>query len=165
MHFINAIPFIFSFLILIVTSSHPVTVSLFFSHHNGVVSLSLLLIVIFWFFWVSSLPMSVTTRSDRCLHPNYFAERSYCRHIPPLGSLLLDSYSAVVTMSPMLKDIAATLYLYPLFLPLAAHLPIFFPGSLYDSAALIAPEGGNTYRIWRPPRCGHWRSCCRPQHK
>ena len=35
------------------------------------------------------------------------------------------------------------------------------PGSLYDGAALIAPEGGNTCRIWRPPRCGHRRLGCR----
>ena len=27
--------------------------------------------------------MSVTTHSDRCLHPNYFVEPSYCRHLPP----------------------------------------------------------------------------------
>ena len=37
-HIIYAIPFIFRFLVLIVTSRHPATVSLFFSQHNGVVS-------------------------------------------------------------------------------------------------------------------------------
>ena len=46
-HIVFAFPFIFRFLVLIVTSSHPVTDSLFFSQHNGVVSLSPLLI----FFW------------------------------------------------------------------------------------------------------------------
>ena len=35
------------------------------------------------FFFFSSLPISVTIRSDRCLHQNHFAEQSYCRHIPP----------------------------------------------------------------------------------
>ena len=56
-HFIYAIPFIFRFLVLIVTLGHPVTVSLFFSQHNGVVSPSTLLIVIFWlFFWFPHCP-------------------------------------------------------------------------------------------------------------
>ena len=62
-HFVYAIPFIFIFLVLIVTSSHTATVSLFFSQHNGVVSPSPLL----GFFSVSSLPISVTTHSDCCL--------------------------------------------------------------------------------------------------
>ena len=46
-HFIYTIPFIFRFLVLIVTSSNPVTVSLFLSQYNGVVSPSMLLIVVF----------------------------------------------------------------------------------------------------------------------
>ena len=33
--------------------------------------------------------------------------------------------------------------------------------SLYDGASLIASKGGNTRGIWRPPCCGHQRSCCR----
>ena len=37
------------------------------------------------------------------------------------------------------------------------------PGSLYDGAALIAPEYGNTCGIWRPPCCGHGWSGCRPR--
>ena len=45
-NFIYAIPFIFRFLVLVVTSNHPVTVSLFFYQHNGIVSPSPLLIVI-----------------------------------------------------------------------------------------------------------------------
>ena len=95
----------------------------FFYQHNGVVSPSMLLIFIFWVvFWVSSLPMSVTTHSDRCLHPNYFAERLYCRHIPPLGSLLLDLFSAAATTPSMVNDLVETPYLYSLFLPLVAHL-------------------------------------------
>ena len=40
---------------------------------------------------------------------------------PSLGSLLLDSSSAVATTSSMATDIAGTPHLYPLFLPLAAH--------------------------------------------
>ena len=119
-HFIYAILFIFRFLFLIVTSSHPVTASLFFSQNNGVISPSTLLG--FFVFWgVSSLPMSGTTHSDRCLHTNYFAERSCCRHIPPLRSLLLDSSSAVATTLSMATDLAATPHLYPLFLTLAAY--------------------------------------------
>ena len=55
--FIFSIPFIFRFLVLIVTSSYPVTVSLFFSQPDGVVSPSPLLIVIFWlFFWFPHFP-------------------------------------------------------------------------------------------------------------
>ena len=38
------------------------------------------------------------------------------------------------------------------------------PESLYDGAVMIAPEGGNPRGIWRPPRCGHWRSGCCPRH-
>ena len=53
-HLIYAIPFSFIFLVLVVTSSHPFTVSLFFSQRNGVVSPSLLLIVIFWLFFLFS---------------------------------------------------------------------------------------------------------------
>ena len=121
-HFIYAIPFIFIFLVLIVTSSHPVMVSLFFSQHNGVFSPSTLLIVIFWFiFSVSSLPMIMTTHSNFCLHTNYFAERSYCRRIPPLRSLLLKSSSTAAMTPSMETDLAVTPHLYPLFLLLADH--------------------------------------------
>ena len=50
-------------------------VSLFFSQHNGVVSPSTLLIVIFWVvFLVSSFPRSMTTHS---YIQNYFSEQSY----------------------------------------------------------------------------------------
>ena len=40
---------------------------------------------------------------------------------PPLGSLLLDSSSAVAKALLMATDLAATPHLYPLFLLLAAH--------------------------------------------
>ena len=42
-------------------------------------------------------------------------------YTPPLGSLLVDSFSAVATTSPMATDIAATPHLYPLFLMLEGH--------------------------------------------
>ena len=108
----------FKILVLNVTSSHPIMVSLFFSQHNGVFSPSTFLIVIFW---VSSLPMSVTTHSNCCLHTNYFAERSHFCHIPPLGSLLLELSFAVAMTLSMVNDLAGTPYLYPLFLLLVAH--------------------------------------------
>ena len=96
------------------------------SQHNVVFPPSTLLIVIFWvIFWVSSLPMSVTTHSSCCLHRNYFAEQSYCCHIPPLGSLLLDSSSAVAMTPSMTTDLAVTPHLYPLFLLLTAHPSTF----------------------------------------
>ena len=97
-------------------------VSLFFSQHNGIFPPSTLLIVIFWdIFWVSSLPMSVTTHSNCCLHTNYFTDQSYCRHIPPLGSLLMYSSSAVAMTPSMSTDLAVTPHLYPLFLMLVAQ--------------------------------------------
>ena len=71
---------------------------LLFSQHNGLVVPSLLSIVIFLlYFLVYSLPMSVNTRSDCCLHPNYFAEQLLFRHIPPTpwkDDSLLVLYSA-----------------------------------------------------------------------
>ena len=89
--------------------SHPVMVSLFLSQHNGLFPPSTLLIVIFWvIFQVSPLPMSVTTHSNCCLHTNYFSERSYCRHVPPLGSLLVDLSSAVAMTPLMATDLAVT---------------------------------------------------------
>ena len=36
-------------------------------------------------------------------------------------------------------------------------------GSLYDGAALIVPERGNTRGNWRSPHCGHRRQGCRPR--
>ena len=104
----------------------------FFSQHNGLFPPSTLLIVIFWvIFWVSSLPMSVTTHSNCCLHKNYFDERSYFCHIPPLGSLLMESSSAVAMTPLMATDLA------PL---LAAGIPPvkIRPGSLYNGELLIA---------------------------
>ena len=54
---------------------HYFTVSLLVSKHNGLVPLSPSPIVIFGlFFLFSSFPMSVTTCSDHCLHPNNFAD-------------------------------------------------------------------------------------------
>ena len=102
--------------------SHPVMVSLFLSQHNGVFPPSTLFI---FNFWVSSLPMSVTIHLNCCLHTNYFAEQSYCRHIYPLGSLLLDSSSAVAMTPYMATDIAVTPHLYPLVLLPASHLSKF----------------------------------------
>ena len=112
---------------------------------------------------VSSLPMSVTTHSDRCLHPNYFAERSYCFHIPPpqnpaSGLVLCGGYDVVDGN----RSCSNTASIYPLLA--AGGPPVKInPGSLYDGAALIAPEDGNTRGIWRPPRCGHRWSVYRPR--
>ena len=35
------------------------------------------------------------------------------------------------------------------------------PGLVYNGASLILSEGKKTRGIWRPPRCGHQRSCYR----
>ena len=134
---------IFRFLVLIVTSSHPVMVSLFFSQHNGFVSPATLLIVIFW---VYSLPMSVTTQSDRCLHMNYFGEAiillPYTPPWKPASVLVLCSGDNAAYVDWSCSDTA------PLSPLLAAGVPPvkIRPGSLHDGAALIAPEDGNTLR-------------------
>ena len=120
-HFIYAIPFIFRFLVLIITSSHPVMVSFFISAQWCFFTVNVVDCYFGVIFWVSSFPMSVTTHSNCCLHTNYLAEQSYCRHIPPLGSLLLDSSSAVTMTLSMETDLAVTPYLYTLFLLLASH--------------------------------------------
>ena len=107
------------------------------------------------------MPISVTTNSDRCLHPNYFAERSYCRHIPPprkpSSGLVLCSDDDAVDVDRYCSHTAS---LSPILA--AGGPPVKIrPGSLYDGAALIAPEGGNTRMTWRPLRCGHrWSGCC-----
>ena len=49
----------------------------------------------------------------------------------------------------------------PLLASGSPHIKIC-PGSLYDGATLIAPEGGNNRGVWRPPCCGHWWSVCCP---
>ena len=76
MQFHSFLYFKFSFIFLVIPSWW-----VFFFRQNGLVSPSPSLIVLFLFFLVSSLPMSVTTRLIFFLHPNYFAEISYCRHI------------------------------------------------------------------------------------
>ena len=119
-HFIYAIPFIFRFLVLIVTSSHPAMVSLFFFQHNDVFSLSTLLIVIFGFFGFLI--------AHECDHSfwSLLTSELLCWEIillpyTPLGSLILDLSYAVVTTPSMATDLVATTDLYPLSLPLAAH--------------------------------------------
>ena len=144
----------FIFLVIIVTSSHPVTVSLFFSQHNGVVSPSTWLIVIFCFFWG-------------------FLIDHECDH--SLGSLL--TYELLfwaITLSPYTppREPDSGLVLYsgddaldgdwycsdtaPLPPLLAAGGPPvkILPGSLYGSAVLIAPEDGNT--LWASVRSQRW---------
>ena len=53
------------------------------------------------------------------LHNNVLI--AYCRHIPPLRILRMNSSSAVATTPLMANNLAATPYIYPLFLPLAVH--------------------------------------------
>ena len=87
---------------LIVTSSHPVTVSSFLSQHNDVVSPSLLLIVIFSVFFVFSFSMSVNTRGVCWLHCKYFSEWSYYRY---LSSLFLSQHNGIILPSLLLNVI------------------------------------------------------------
>ena len=82
---IYAISFIFRFLVCIYFPSHFFMLSLFFSQHNGFFAPSSSLTYLFSFL-VSSLPMSMTTCSDRWLHQNYFSEQLYYRHISSLFS-------------------------------------------------------------------------------
>ena len=132
-------------------------VSLFFSQHNGVFSPSTLLIVIFW---VSSLPISVTTHSNSCLHTNYFAEWSYCRHTPPLEAwlwtcplqwrwhcrwrLISQWHRTSIPSSCYWKTTRQNSSWIIIWRWLADSA--IRPGSLYDGAALITPDDGNTLR-------------------
>ena len=163
--FIYAIPFIFRFLVLVVTSSHPVTVSFFFSQKNGVVSPSTLLIVIFVFL-LSSLPMSVSNHLDIDLYPKLRCQSDHIVAIYPLpprkpsSRLVLCSDDKAVNGD---RSCSNTTLLYPLLDTGGPPVKIR-PGLLYDGAALIAPEGGNTQGIWSPPRCGHRQPVCCPRH-
>ena len=119
-HFIYAIPFIFRFLVLVVTSSHPVKVSFFLPeqlHHFTVTVVDCYLLVVFL---VSSLSMSVTTCLDRFLNPNYFFEQQYCHHIPPWKSasgIVLCSGNKVINCDLSCSGTA------PLYSLLAAGVP------------------------------------------
>ena len=119
--FIYTIPLFLIFLVLIVTSSHTVTVSFFLPTQWSRFTVTVVDFYFLVFFLVFLFPMSVTTRSDYCLHPSCFDGRSYCRHIPPLGILLLDLLFAVLTTPPVAIDPSAAPRVYPIFLPMAAH--------------------------------------------
>ena len=98
-HIIYAIPFIFIFLVRVVTSSYPAVVSLFFFQQNGVVSPSPLLIVIFHHFSLCfSFLMSATTRWFCWLYWKYLAERSYHCYI----SFFFSEHNGVISLSPLL---------------------------------------------------------------
>ena len=89
----------------------------------------------------------VHAHSDRCLHTNYFAEAiillPYTPPRNPASGLVIcsdddaidgdQSCSNTTTLSPLLSAVGP---------PVKK-----FPGSLYDGAALIAPEDGNTCGI------------------
>ena len=157
--------FIFRFLVLIFTSNHPVTVSLFFSQNKGVVSLLLLLIFYLGFlidhecdhsfesllksepiFWAIILvpytppptppPREPASVLILCIGDDAIDGEKYCRNTSPI-------YPLLATGGPPVK---------------------IRPGSLYDDTALIAPEGGNTRGIWHPPCYGHQLSGCRSWH-
>ena len=115
--------------------------------------------------FVSSLPISLTFHSDIWLHLNYFHERSYFRHIPPPSwkpASVLVLYSGNNTVDGD-WSCSNTAPLSPL---LATGGPPVKnrPGSLYDSAYLIMPEGRIICKTWHPPCCGHRRSGCCPCH-
>ena len=135
-------------------------VSLFFSQHNGVVSSSPLLIVFDFFLfspwsWVWYL-IRIAAYIRNTLLSNHIAA-IYPPHKPASGLVLCSrddavdddqSWSGTAPISPLLAD---------------GGPPVKnCPGSLYYGATLIAPEGRNTRRIWRPPCCCHQRSGCRP---
>ena len=159
--FIYSIPIIFRFLVLTVISSHTVTVSLFSSQHNVVVSLSRLLILFFGCFLIA----------HECDHSfgSLLTYELLCwamillPYNPPWKpdyGIVLCSCNNAVDGDQSCSDIA------PLSPLIANGVPPVknSTGSLYDGAALIAPEGGNTYGIWRPPRFVHQWSGCFPHH-
>ena len=81
MQFHSFIEFKSSFPPLVILSKwvcfSPITMALLYRHRRWS-SFS-------FFSLVSSLPTSVTTCSDCCLHRNFFSEQSYCRHISSRG--------------------------------------------------------------------------------
>ena len=105
--------------------------------------------------------MSVTTHSYSFLHTTYFAEEiillPYTPHWEAASGLVLYSGDDAVDGKRSCSDAP----LSPLLSACGPPVKII-PGSLYDGAALIAPEDGNTRGIWRPPRCGHRWSGCYP---
>ena len=100
--------------------------------------------------------MSVTTHSNRCLHPNFFAEQSYCRYIPPpwksASGLVLCSGDDAVDCDRYCSNTA----------PLSPWRP-----TRQNSSRIIilrrhadSARRWDTCGIWRPPCCGHhWPGC------
>ena len=105
--------------------------------------------------------MSVTTHSYCCSCPKllYWAIilSPYTPPRKPTSGLVLCSGDDVINGDWYCSDTAP---LSPLIAASGPPVKIC-PGSLYDGAALIAPEDGNNLGIWRPPCCGHGWSGCR----
>ena len=140
---------------------YSVKVSLFFSQHNGVVSPSPLLTVIFWFFFCFLIAHECDHSFGSLLTSELFCWEiilsPYTPSRKPASGLVLCSGDDAIDGD---QSCSNTSSLSPI---LAAGSPPIKnrPGSLYDRAALIVPEGENTHRIWRPPRCDHcWSGCC-----
>ena len=91
MQFHSFIEFYYSLIFLSILSGwvcfSPRTIASLYRHHSQS-SFSL-------FSLVYSFLMSVTIRSDRCLHQNFFAEQSYCRHISSGGNTVPHHFQCV----------------------------------------------------------------------
>ena len=139
-HFIRAIPFIFRFFFLIVTSRHPVVVSLFLSQYNGVFPPSTLLIVIFLGYFLGFL---IAHECDRSLEVLLRYELlcwaiillPYTPPRKPAYGLVLCSGDDTVDGDWSCSETA------PLSPILAAGSPPIkiCPGSLYNGDSLIVP--------------------------
>ena len=125
-------------------------VSLFFSQHNGVVSPSMLLIVNFWGFLGFFLGFLIAHECDHLLG-SLLTYKLLCWAIilspytpprKPASGLVLCSGDDAIDGDWSWSDTAP---LYPL-INYGGPPVKFRPGSLYDGAALIAPEDGNTLR-------------------
>ena len=156
-HFIYVIPFIFRFLALIVTSSHPVTASLFFSQHNGVISQSPLLI--FCISFLTHFPwVWLIIRIAAYVRTTFLSHHIVAIYPPrkPDSGLVLCSEDDAVDGDWYRSDTAPISPILPAGGPPVKNRP----GSLYDGAALIAPEDGNTLQAsvrsqrWCPVRLG-----------
>ena len=135
----------------------------FFSQHNGVVSPSLLLIVILWFLG----GFLIVHECDHSFGSLLTSEllcwaiifSPYTPPQKPAYGLVLCSGDNTVNGDRSCSDSAPLSPLLTDSGPLVKIRSV----SLYDGATLIAPEDGNTRRIWRPPRCGHQWSGYRPR--
>ena len=142
---IDSFPIILIILVLSVTSSNTITVSFFFSHQNGVVSSSPLLIYFLSYFSVSSLLTSVTTHWDHWLHWKYTSGWSYYLCI---SCVFFSQHNGVISPSSLLIDIFCCFLLLP---PHEWVLPLVGIND-YIGSTLLSYHTRAIYHVFSSPR-------------